>query len=488
VVVCIRSCEFADEKGCTCCYLPGVAITVGAVKEREVQSRSFGGWLPAECVIAEADAQAHFERRLQANPNDAEARSGLAIRLLQSDKNEALRQAKEAVRREENWITLFSQGNGHWSRDEKDEAEASLARAIEIAPDQAELQILRGELCLQQDPARALAAFNRALELDRRDIEALRYRALVRSTHLKDPEKALEDLDTALSLRPTAVACLKGRTAILLQLKKSLRALDDCEAILKIDPQCAEAYRYRGMALLTMGKAPDAIEAFSKALELDPGTPSEHANTLMARSGCFMAQQEYEKALADCSEAARLQPQNANYRGNLGAIRLYKDDWQQAIADLTEAIRLDPKSSAWVANRGAAYLETCEYEKAIDDLNQSLLLDAKEIRARCRLAMIYAACPDDSFRDVKKAKDVLVVLMGDEDFKRDKDPENAMLMVRAMAAVCAEAGEFKSAVDLERKEVGFTVMKNDEEGERAARERMALYQAGKPYRLPTKKR
>jgi hypothetical protein len=117
-VVCIRSCEFSDEQHCRDCYLPGNHLTVSAVNGNEIQSRSFGGWLPADCVIAKSDAKALFERRLEENPDDSEARCGLATILLGSDKDASLAQADEAVRRKESWITLHCKAVVHRSRKE----------------------------------------------------------------------------------------------------------------------------------------------------------------------------------------------------------------------------------------------------------------------------------------------------------------------------------------------------------------------------------
>lgn len=55
----------------------------------------------------------------------------------------------------------------------------------------------------------------------------------------------------------------------------------------------------------------------------------------------------------------------------------------------------------------------------------------------------------------------------------------------ATAAVMAENGNFKLAVKSQHIALGLA---DTEEETRAARDRLTLYEAGKPYRLPMKRR
>ncbi len=52
----------------------------------------------------------------------------------------------------------------------------------------------------------------------------------------------------------------------------------------------------------------------------------------------------------------------------------------KAIADSTEAIRLDPKYALAYRNRGVSWEAKKEYEKAIADLNEAIRLDTKSAR------------------------------------------------------------------------------------------------------------
>ena len=61
---------------------------------------------------------------------------------------------------------------------------------------------------------------------------------------------------------------------------------------------------------------------------------------------------EYDKAIADFSEAIRLDPKSATaYDRRAGAYEA-KGNYDQAIADFTEAIRFDPRSAAGIYRPG----------------------------------------------------------------------------------------------------------------------------------------
>ncbi len=55
---------------------------------------------------------------------------------------------------------------------------------------------------------------------------------------------------------------------------------------------------------------------------------------------------DYEKAIVDCTEAIRFDPQNAEAYYNRGLAWTEKRENDKAIIDCTEAIRLDPQDAS----------------------------------------------------------------------------------------------------------------------------------------------
>ena len=80
-------------------------------------------------------------------------------------------------------------------------------------------------------------------------------------------------------------------------------------------------------------------------------------------------------ALADLSEAIRLDSSNADYFNNRGNVYSLQGDYDKAIDDLNQAVRLAPDSFKSYENRAEAYLRKGITGLARDDLNKALSLD-----------------------------------------------------------------------------------------------------------------
>ena len=90
------------------------------------------------------------------------------------------------------------------------------------------------------------------------------------------------------------------------------------------------------------------------------------------------------------------------------------------------------------------------------------------------LAWLLATCPEDRFRDGKKA--VAAATRACE-LTRWKNAE----VLDTLAAADAEAGDFDAAVKWQLKALGL-MGKDDEPGRKAMDARLVLYRAKKPYR------
>jgi tetratricopeptide (TPR) repeat protein len=486
-VVATRCFQFEQKTGRGDFCLPGTVLTVLKSDQREFQDKDMGRTGPTSHVVKQSEAADHFTRRLKRNPGDSDARCGLAIVISGTDKDEALRQIDDAVRQKESWMAWQCKAMVHRGRDERSAAESALARALELAPDQPELYLERGWMYLSaKDTENALAEFDKALKINPHSVRALYSRASSYGI-LKNYEQALTDFGAALAICPDAVDCLESRMAMLVILKKPYRALNDAEALLKLDPTDGSAYHTRGLILLNQGEFDGSLASLKEALRLmDSKSAKKRANIFMMRGTCYLQQEKVTEALADYSEAIRLDPDEASYYGNRAIIWLTKEDLSHAIDDCSKAIQLDPQSATWIANRGAAYFEAHDYSQAIADLTKALELNPTALRARCRLAMIYASCPDETLRSIKKAGEVIYGFK-DQEKGADgpEDNKDRFLMVSTFGVLLAEMGDFKEAAKMAHMALAMAV---DPKDEQVSRERIALYESGKPYRLPTKKR
>lgn len=122
------------------------------------------------------------------------------------------------------------------------------------------------------------------------------------------------------------------------------------------------------------------------------------------------ASQDRDRQIAACSrviesggEAARSRALAYAYRGI--AYAAAKKDYDRAIADLSEAIRLDPKYIATYNNRGYVYFNKKNYDRAIADYNEAIRLDPSFERAYRLRALAYERIgrKDDAISDYRKS-------------------------------------------------------------------------------------
>jgi tetratricopeptide (TPR) repeat protein len=89
------------------------------------------------------------------------------------------------------------------------------------------------------------------------------------------------------------------------------------------------------------------------------------------RGSCHQTNGENAKAIAECTEAIRLNPKYFEAYLTRGWAYDAKGDHAKAIAECTEAIRLNPKYAEAYYLRGSAYASNGEYAKAIADINKA---------------------------------------------------------------------------------------------------------------------
>ena len=193
----------------------------------------------------------------------------------------------------------------------------------------------------------------------------------------------------------------------------------------------------------------------------------------MQRGTAAFRKGDYDLAIADFTEVARLNPKDAAAFNMRAVSHAKKGEFDAAIADYTEAIRLDPKLvTAWFM-RGKARQEKGDHDKALADFSEAVRLGPENMAACNRLAWFLATCPKAGLRDGRKAVDYARKACELSNWK-------APIALDTLAAACAEAGDFPQAVEWETK-----YLKTELCPERSAEEatqRLALYPSRQPYR------
>ncbi|MDR2717539.1 MAG: tetratricopeptide repeat protein [Treponema sp.] len=173
----------------------------------------------------------------------------------------------------------------------------------------------------------------------------------------------------------------------------------------KTTPQTAGTFIDRGIMFASRGEFEMAIADFTEALKLDPNMGAAYKLrgaalyasvsriiyvaddfgsiiTYVPEGQISMNQTHaYEQVIADYTQAIRLNPNDAIAYANRGNAYSDKSDYDRAIADYTQAIRLNPNYTIAYANRATAYIGKSDLDRAITDYNQAIRLDPNNVIA-----------------------------------------------------------------------------------------------------------
>ncbi len=269
-----------------------------------------------------------------------------------------------------------------------------------------------------------------------------------------------------------------------------------------VNPKSAEDYSRRGASYLQKRDYDKAIADCDEAIRLDPKLAKAYSN----RGTAHVKKRDYDKAIADFDRAIQINPQDAKTYLNRSAAHLQKHDYDQVIADCDEAIRFDAKFAAAYSNRGAAYLRKSNFDHAIADLDYAIQLKDKDARIYLNRGVAYSRKRDygKAIVDYDQAIQLkpgdatayknlawLLATCQEASFRDGKraveqatkacaiSAWNDPIAVKILAAACAEAGDFENAVKWESEYLGTPRLSPQARAD--AQKRFALYLSHKPY-------
>jgi tetratricopeptide (TPR) repeat protein len=135
-------------------------------------------------------------------------------------------------------------------------------------------------------------------------------------------------------------------------------ALGAAEEAIKMEPDNARAFAMRAFAHYGAKEYWQALPDFHIAIRLDPN----YAESYSGRSDVYRDINELDNAVADITKAIDLAQKDeefnylldgwTNERGNL---YFQKGEYERALADFSEAIRLEPDFYLWYKDRAKVY-------------------------------------------------------------------------------------------------------------------------------------
>jgi uncharacterized caspase-like protein len=191
-----------------------------------------------------------------------------------------------------------------------------------------------------------------------------------------------------VSTSAPALAELLRQAYVLLCRNDYEGAISAARQALIVDPDSGVAYRFLYKAYLFQHDSDRSNQARDNALRLLKAP--KDAMEYEARGAVYFAT-DRQRAIADFSEAIRLDPKLASAYGGRGYAYYEQKEYDLAIADYSKAIRFDPTYAVIYNNRGMSYFEQKEYDLAIADFNEAIKLDPNFASAYNNRGLIYAA-------------------------------------------------------------------------------------------------
>lgn len=156
-----------------------------------------------------------------------------------------------------------------------------------------------------------------------------------------------------------------------------------------------------------------------------------------------------------------------------GILHSKMGEHEKAIKAFTAALEKQPNDTDLLLLRGNEKSDHKEYSGASADYEAVLKIDPKSSDSLNALAWLKATCPEDKFRDGKKADELAREACELTGWKRP-------VFFGALAAGYAETGDFSEAVEWQEKAINeATVSKEEVEDMRLA---LNNYKSNKPHR------
>lgn len=362
-----------------------------------------------------------------------------------------------------------------------------------------------------EDFEAALALFDKAIQIDSEDVEAYIARGLTHDA-LGNSDKAIADYEKVLELEPENTDALMNLGAVQHETEDFEGAADSFSRVILLDDDDPDAYRNRALALAKLNQFQAAIDDYTWALILTPfldpvlyeeraevwkelgnqvqydidiaivdsskeiEKDNKNATAYAIRGQSLSLLGEYQLAVKDFTVAIKNDGNNPTFLVSRGNAYNMLGNNSDALSDFEKAIGISSDNSAAYAGRAVVYQSQGEHKSAIADYEKALQIEPELVTSKAGLAWLLSVSRESSLRDGKRAKQLAAAACEATDWEN-------WAFVDVYAAACAEAGEFDLAIENVTQAILLAAnVTNVSE----LKERLALYQDKKPYRVEAK--
>jgi tetratricopeptide (TPR) repeat protein len=238
------------------------------------------------------------------------------------------------------------------------------------------------------------------------------------------------------------------------------------------NPRCFMAHNNLGELLAQQGSMDEAVVHFQKAIQIQPDFAEAHYNF----GNVLVQQGQWDGAIAEFKKTLETQPDFAEAHNNLGNILLERGQVEVAMNHFQMALQLQPDFAEAHYNLGKALLENGRVQEALAHCQKSLKLQPDNPDALSLLAWVLATWPEASVRNGAQA-----VKLAEQ--ANELSGGRNLLVLRALAAAYAEAGQYAEAITTARRAGQLADAQSNATLAEELRAQLRCYQAGSPFRV-----
>jgi tetratricopeptide (TPR) repeat protein len=127
-----------------------------------------------------------------------------------------------------------------------------------------------------------------------------------------------------------------------------------------------------------------AVDLLRKAASMDHKYSDELSAVYQGRGYAAASNQQFQNAINDYGEAAKLTPQNVRVFEQRAAVEMKIEDYDKALADYSEIIKLKPNEVRYYNYRAYIYEIKNDMQNAMAETERALKLDSNNQEAKTR--------------------------------------------------------------------------------------------------------
>lgn len=247
-----------------------------------------------------------------------------------------------------------------------------------------------------------------------------------------DLDHAESEYQQALAINPAFEPARLGLAKVYLARKQTDKALDELKKAQNAHPQSKEVHRRLGEVYEQLGDKKSADYEFLLA-GVAQNPQADQPLEYLKNGDAFLAEKNYDKAVAEYQKAIKIKPAWAEAQQKLGDALAASDKLDEAIAAYQAASRLKADDEGLHYKLGILYEKKGLLDEAVVEYRQSLKFAGEKGDTRQRLGDIYASrgsTPQaiEQYRELLKLRneDVQLHLKLARLYGNAKDPKDAI--------------------------------------------------------------